>query len=153
MKDFYVHNPPILTDKMNQIEQKSLSKRYFFFHTSTLHFFIYLMILQRISADDGPIMKYSKQYCSIYLCPRYHSELTSYLNAGCEGDFVDYISSSTTSASSRDGKLKHSHTSTNNKYESNVSSSAIVNVSLLSFVVALIIGVLIGKNYDVSICP
>lgn len=71
---------------------------------------------------------YSTTSCARYMCPKYKSEMKSYLQAGCEGSFSDYLPNDSSS-------------------QGEVTISAALSVAGCSFVGAFLAGVLLGRNF------
>ena len=91
-----------------------------------------LMVVVSVTSvqfDDDEGEGYSKNYCANYICPKYFEEMLSYLSGQCDGDFEDLM------------------TSSNESVDDLVPASAFFILLPCSFFSALIIGVILGKDF------
>ena len=81
-----------------------------------------------LDATNTDAEGYSATSCARYMCPKYKSEMRSYLQAGCEGSFGDYLPDDSSSSGE-------------------VTISAALIIAGCSFVGAFLAGVLLGRNF------
>ena len=81
-----------------------------------------------LSQTNADAEGYSATACAKYLCSKYTYETKSFLKAGCEGDFSDYVP---------DGDVA----------EGQVNIGGALIVVGCSFVGAFVFGIMLGKHY------
>lgn len=79
----------------------------------------------------GDETQYTINYCSNYICPKYYEKTAEYLTSGCIGDFEDMLT-------------------TDSLVENEVNvvpASAFLILLPCSFLVSMIVGVILGKEF------